>query len=225
MALLRAWVHLHGKRLSPDKLRLAPVSSAFGGCFHRRQLSITGSRSSEWEEAQEWLAKHGYTKEQAAAVLGGLDSIPGMKPSVATLGMLGAEGIKAFLASVEMQNRSQGAQRTVRILVHHHRLDFELPMRDGESLMDVAKSQEGQQLLGEYLECACGGNASCATCHVYVDERYFEKLGEVPGNEQDMIDLAFEPKNTSRLGCQVKMREDLDGLTVSIPQGCNNFWS
>lgn len=66
---------------------------------------------------------------------------------------------------------------------------------------------------------------SCATCHVILDPVTYEKLGPPSVAELDMLDLAFEPTETSRLGCQVKMRPDVDGMTVSIPSGVNNFWS
>lgn len=69
------------------------------------------------------------------------------------------------------------------------------------------------------------GNMSCATCHVILDPETYDKLEPPSTAELDMLDLAFEPTSTSRLGCQIKMRPDLDGMTVIIPSGVNNFWS
>lgn len=67
------------------------------------------------------------------------------------------------------------------------------------------------------IEAECGGACSCATCHVYVDEAWKEKTGEPSPMEEDMLDFAFEVKPTSRLSCQIKVREDLEGLVITVP--------
>jgi 2Fe-2S ferredoxin len=90
--------------------------------------------------------------------------------------------------------------------------------------MNSVTNGEGGDLLGEYLECACGGNMSCSTCHIVLDEESFTKLDPPCEAEIDMLDLAFEPTQTSRLGCQIKMSKDIDGMTVTIPAGVNNMW-
>jgi 2Fe-2S ferredoxin len=63
----------------------------------------------------------------------------------------------------------------------------------------------------------CGGACTCATCHVYVDEGWFEATGGPSMMEEDMLDFAFEVKPTSRLSCQIKVRDQLDGLVVHVP--------
>ncbi len=68
------------------------------------------------------------------------------------------------------------------------------------------------------IEAECGGACACATCHVYVDDAWREKTGEPEIMEEDMLDFAFEPKESSRLSCQIKMSDELDGLVVSIPE-------
>ncbi|MFK7902358.1 MAG: 2Fe-2S iron-sulfur cluster-binding protein [Nitratireductor sp.] len=68
------------------------------------------------------------------------------------------------------------------------------------------------------IEAECGGACACATCHVYVDAAWQEKVGGPDIMEEDMLDFAFEPKEGSRLCCQIKVSEDLDGLVVSIPE-------
>lgn len=70
----------------------------------------------------------------------------------------------------------------------------------------------------EGIEAECGGACSCATCHVYVDEAWKEKTGEPSPMEEDMLDFAFEVKPTSRLSCQIKIRDELDGLVVRVPE-------
>jgi 2Fe-2S ferredoxin len=67
------------------------------------------------------------------------------------------------------------------------------------------------------VEAECGGACSCATCHVYVDEAWFEKTGGPSPMEEDMLDFAFEVRPTSRLSCQIKVSDTLDGLTVNTP--------
>ena len=67
------------------------------------------------------------------------------------------------------------------------------------------------------IDADCGGSMACATCHVYVDEKWFDKIPKAEDAEVDMIDMAFEPKKNSRLSCQIIVSDELDGLTVSIP--------
>src|SRR5882672_8370385 len=63
----------------------------------------------------------------------------------------------------------------------------------------------------------CGGACSCATCHVHVDEAWTGKVGGPSPMEEDMLDFAFDVKPTSRLSCQIKVTDDLDGLVVHTP--------
>ncbi|EKF17953.1 2Fe-2S iron-sulfur cluster-binding protein [Nitratireductor pacificus] len=68
------------------------------------------------------------------------------------------------------------------------------------------------------IEAECGGACACATCHVYVDPDWAEAAGEPEAMEEDMLDFAFEVQPTSRLSCQIIVREELDGLVVRIPE-------
>ena len=67
------------------------------------------------------------------------------------------------------------------------------------------------------IDADCGGSMACATCHVYVQEKWLDKLNKIEDGEQDMLDMAFEPKKNSRLSCQLIVTDELDGLTVNIP--------
>ena len=67
------------------------------------------------------------------------------------------------------------------------------------------------------IDADCGGSMACATCHVYVKEEWFDKLPKKEDGEEDMLDMAFEPKKNSRLSCQLIVSNELDGLIVSIP--------
>ena len=67
------------------------------------------------------------------------------------------------------------------------------------------------------IDADCGGACACATCHVYVDEKWFDKLQKKEDAEQDMLDMAFEPNKFSRLACQITITDDLDGMVVKMP--------
>jgi len=67
------------------------------------------------------------------------------------------------------------------------------------------------------IEAECGGACACSTCHVYIDETWREKVGEPSPMEEDMLDFAYNVQPNSRLSCQIKVREDLDGLMVRTP--------
>ena len=67
------------------------------------------------------------------------------------------------------------------------------------------------------IDADCGGACACATCHVYVDEKWFNKLSKIESAEQDMLDVAFEPNSFSRLSCQIMISDELDGLVVKMP--------
>ena len=67
------------------------------------------------------------------------------------------------------------------------------------------------------IDADCGGGMACATCHVYVNEDWIDKLPAKEDGEEDMLDMAFEPKSNSRLSCQITVSDELDGLIVNIP--------
>ncbi len=68
------------------------------------------------------------------------------------------------------------------------------------------------------IDADCGGACACATCHVYVDEAWLAKTGERSGMEESMLDFANEVHDNSRLSCQIKITNELDGLVVRTPQ-------
>jgi len=87
----------------------------------------------------------------------------------------------------------------------------------GETILDVAHKH------GLPMEGACEGCMSCSTCHVIVDADWFGRLPPAEEEEEDMLDLAFGLTRTSRLGCQIVITEELDGLTVSLPVETRNM--
>lgn len=87
----------------------------------------------------------------------------------------------------------------------------------GLSVLEIAHKNEIP------LEGACEGSLACSTCHVIVDEQFFDALDEATEDEEDMLDLAFGLTHTSRLGCQIKMTDELDGLKVKLPSATRNM--
>ncbi|KAG5992624.1 mitochondrial matrix iron-sulfur protein [Claviceps lovelessii] len=88
----------------------------------------------------------------------------------------------------------------------------------GDNLLDIAQANDVE------MEGACGGSCACSTCHVIVtDEDYYDRIPEPEDDENDMLDLAFGLTETSRLGCQVKMTKELDGLVVKLPSMTRNL--
>jgi 2Fe-2S ferredoxin len=68
------------------------------------------------------------------------------------------------------------------------------------------------------IEAECGGACACATCHVYIDENYRSVTGETEPMEEDMLDFAYDVRPTSRLSCQIRVTDELDGLVVTVPE-------
>ena len=68
------------------------------------------------------------------------------------------------------------------------------------------------------IDADCGGACACATCHVYVDKEWLNKTGEADDMETDMLDFAFDVEENSRLSCQIKISDDLDGLVIKLPE-------
>ena len=93
----------------------------------------------------------------------------------------------------------------------------EVDAPNGLSVLEIAHKH------GLNLEGACEGSLACSTCHVIVDDAWYDKLDEATEEEEDMLDLAFGLTHTSRLGCQIKMSDDLDGLTVTLPAATRNM--
>ena len=68
------------------------------------------------------------------------------------------------------------------------------------------------------IDADCGGAMACATCHVYVKEEWFNNLPQKEQGEEDMLDMAFEPKKNSRLSCQILVSKEIDGIVVDLPK-------
>ena len=96
--------------------------------------------------------------------------------------------------------------------IEHNGKTHQIEVANGLSVMEGAVQNN---IPG--IDADCGGSCACATCHVYVDEKWFIKLPKKDSSEEDMLDMAYEPKKFSRLSCQLTVTNDLDGLVVKMP--------
>ena len=96
--------------------------------------------------------------------------------------------------------------------IEHDGTEHVVDVKNGLSVMEGAVKNN---IPG--IDADCGGACACATCHVYVGEAWIEKTGEPESMEEDMLDFASDVRPNSRLSCQIRVREDLDGLVVTTP--------
>ena len=101
------------------------------------------------------------------------------------------------------------------VLPDGKRVEVDAPL--GLSVLEIAHRHKVD------LEGACEGSLACSTCHVIVEKEWFALLTEPEEDEEDMLDLAFGLTQTSRLGCQIMMTDELDGLVVHLPAATRNM--
>ncbi|PVG01567.1 ferredoxin [Serendipita vermifera] len=89
---------------------------------------------------------------------------------------------------------------------------------EGDSLLDLAQEHDID------MEGACEGSVACSTCHVILSPEHYDMLEEPEDDENDMLDMAFGLTDTSRLGCQVLLKKELDGMTATLPSATRNFF-
>ncbi len=100
---------------------------------------------------------------------------------------------------------------------------LKISFQDNAGVVHTFSEKEGLTILqiahkhGIEIEGACEGNLACSTCHVIVDKKWYKKIPPPRDEEEDMLDLAFGLTETSRLGCQVVLSSDLNGLEVKLP--------
>ena len=183
--------------------------------------------------AFDWLSERNVTGTTAKRVVAELSrsgisqsQIPGV------LSSMGDAGLEALVASMEREQAARAGvdapvvELTVSVPKERH--SFTLRGRAGDNLHNLvvdADAETGGEELAMYLECACGGVAACSTCHVLLEPAAFAAAGDVTNAEQDMLDLAFGyEEDGSRLGCQLKLSEAMDGTTMRLPEGVHNYF-
>jgi len=97
--------------------------------------------------------------------------------------------------------------------IEHNGTQHDVEVSNGLTVMEAARDNN---IPG--IEADCGGACACSTCHVYVDTAWLDKLPVKDAMEEDMLDFAYEPSELSRLTCQVKVTDELDGLVVKMPE-------
>ena len=97
--------------------------------------------------------------------------------------------------------------------ITHDNQNYTIDVQNGLTVMEGAIQND---IPG--IDADCGGGMACATCHVYVKEEWLDKIPHKEDGEEDMLDMAFEPKKNSRLSCQLIVSDELDGLEVTIPE-------
>ena len=97
--------------------------------------------------------------------------------------------------------------------IEHNGKNHTIDVTNGLSVMEGAVQNN---IPG--IDADCGGSMACATCHVYVKEEWFNKMPKKEAGEEDLLDMAFEPKKNSRLSCQIMVSDELDGLIVNLPE-------
>jgi ferredoxin len=222
------------------------TTTATGSIIHGRRWSSSSSSTSTTTTTKtvdggldasitERLSQFGVDSTFHEDVVKSLASVLGNSITTTTLDQFGKEGIQALVHAIEQeqlkqqrQHPNRPVQKEIVISIPHHRTEFSLLWRQGQSLMELAHSHE---VLQEYIEGTCGGTMACCSCQVYLlDPTTYAALGGPPTtNEQDMLDLAYDPKdNASRLACQVYLTPEAltmeSKLVITIPEGVNNVW-
>ena len=103
------------------------------------------------------------------------------------------------------------------IFINPDNTRLEVDAQVGLSILEIAHKHNLD------LEGACEGSLACSTCHVVIDPAWFEILPQPSDDEEDMLDLAFGLTKTSRLGCQIRLTQELDGIIIRIPAGSRNM--
>lgn len=98
------------------------------------------------------------------------------------------------------------------IFIQKNGNESSIEAENGLSVMEVARDND----IG--IEGTCGGSISCCTCHVIIDPEWFLIVGKPNPDEEDMLDLAVGLKPTSRLGCQIEITDELNGLRITVPE-------
>ena len=202
-----------------------PTSMLFAECtsvpptIRARHFSTTAPQSTA-----DYLASVGFSIEESRQLEDAFVKM-GTAPTVESLKGFGIPGLKALLESLHREQASRQHLESapkVRVVVTFpggRETTYSVP--EGSSLQELV---EGDDELKTHMEYACGGIAACSTCHVIVHPEDFDKIEEADEAEMDMIDLAYDACDSSRLGCQVVLTTKADGIRVRIPEGVNNLF-
>jgi ferredoxin len=175
-------------------------------------------------DATEWLAQQGYRNEMAADMIKAFSDGGSSAAAIKTMSPAMLEQLsKAVAREWEMKKeKSNRPVVNIKIMIPAERHTIEMAAHEGDSMIDLVAANE---LLKQYVVCACGGNATCSTCHIFIDDPfYYNALDPAEEHEQDMLDLAHSSEEgKSRLGCQLSLNSDCEGITFRVPDSVNNM--
>lgn len=181
-----------------------------------------GVTTEQVEELKEYLWSKGFDTINKTAIKNSFAKSP---LDINGIKSLDKEGLTEFSNAILQEQEKLKAEKyqviPVIIDIPLERVTLELKAAAGESIIDLVKRNAD---LSGYLECACGGIAACSTCHVIVDEQHYAQLPQPEEPELDMIDLAKDVTDTSRLGCQISIPSDMKELRLTLPKSFNNLF-
>ena len=205
------------------------------------------------KQAMAFLASRGYNKKIAKGMLDSLKqagiSDSALNGALMSLGGTGSirfalslpvlqyhkqqqqadseDGLVSLGLAVQKELAMKEGKKEIRfeVSVPHTRDHFTCVGYEDQTIKDFVLdgTGEGADRLADYVECACSGVMACSTCHVIVHRDWFDRVGHPDDAELDMLELAHGETDTSRLGCQIKLSESLNGLKITIPDGVNNL--
>ncbi|KFH64763.1 hypothetical protein MVEG_09494 [Podila verticillata NRRL 6337] len=142
----------------------------------------------------------------------------GLKEQVNAVSIESAKEAPTKTASAS--ESAEAAPQKVKVVFEtFQKVRTEIEAKVGERILDIVKDKNpARHGVYQALECTCGGELECATCHVYIEEPYHTRLSPLTDAEEDMLEYAVGRKDSSRLGCQIRMKPDLDGMVIKLPQ-------
>ena len=203
--------------------------SVVNGKGLRSLLSLSCSRSfSIFTSPEDFLKSQNIDPSLVPGVLNSMQEFLGKPPTIESLEKFGTPGIMALATAVEREMEEERRLQDMQTVTIHIHTSTGAKMKYEAKETETIKSivDRNKEELGGLLECACDGIGACSTCHVIVDQDTFDKanLKEIDEAEMDMIDLAWGVTETSRLGCQLRLTKECDGMIVTIPDGVHNLY-
>ncbi|KAF9334733.1 hypothetical protein BG006_001602 [Podila minutissima] len=144
----------------------------------------------------------------------------GLKEQVNAVSLESAkESPKPVEAISSEKSAAETPQKVKVVFETFQKVRTEIEAKVGERILDIVKDKDpARHNVFQALECTCGGELECATCHVYIEEPYHARLSPVTDAEEDMLEYAVGRKVSSRLGCQIRMKPELEGMVIKLPQ-------
>lgn len=176
------------------------------------------------DDVTDWLAQKGYRNQMAADMIKAFKDGGSSPSAIKTMNPAMLEQL-SHAVTREWEHQKKKSNKpivNIKVVVPAERDEIEIAAHEGDCMTDLIAENE---LLKQYVVCACGGNATCSTCHIFIDDPfYFNALPAPEESEQDMLDLARDSVDgKSRLGCQINLTPECEGITFRVPSDVNNM--